>query len=429
MVLAALQAYLSNYVFMILLLGMLAMVLANIIERGLSRRSLKLVSVWSATLILLSVPLFAIQVGSLDDQRFTALWNAKAFARLNSLDLLDFGRRLPGTLQADVSDLITVGDLTINHLFLNAKGYGEFTEQVKSALVSTNSTNTEKMNTDFPIIPLSYRRAASFGLTLAALTIIGSLTLSALAKRELTLFIVLGMIVAAGPLLIFGEQVVPGALYPLYQSTALGEFLLFPSRFFFLVLLALAILAGSGFDRMTQLFKRAPSLRYLVGFLLVGGALLENVPYPLPGVVYRSLPPYGYEDTIMSAKSGAVLHLPSSLGVRDSYEAIRSFQLGREAIYMNWQTATGELTPNGIFQPPTFNRIELDRLIGELPSEGSIENLEQEFLVRQIVFHKELALNASEAGLLEQLYNARSLRIVSDTPTFSIFEVGNSNRF
>ena len=74
-------------------------------------------------------------------------------------------------------------------------------------------------------------------------------------RRELLALLVVGFIFSLGPVNTFGEVVVPMPLYPFYKYVPGFHMFRIPGRTFSLMLLAVAICAARGLERLLEVLQ------------------------------------------------------------------------------------------------------------------------------------------------------------------------------
>lgn len=275
----------------------------------------------------------------------------------------------------------------------------------------------------------------------------------------------IGFVLSWGPVLKLpvtlpgGIQEIPSLLYPFYEMFPIFKFHRVPVRAYFLVLLALTVLAGMtvefGFTRIRSL-----RLQYLAFAILVCVHLVENVPVPFTAY-YRlgalmPIPPE-YERFASKVSPDAVfLDLPSNFGFAYTGWNPRAFAdpaafiernasnptlhakwidvpfedqnltpYIREAVYMNWQTVHRRNIAggcNGYFPTP---RLIFDRWLYDLPSERVLRWL-RENGVDYLAFHKQMVMPGEE-GLLQDLIRSPYLQTVFTSDQTVVFQLKPGN--
>lgn len=168
-----------------------------------------------------------------------------------------------------------------------------------------------------------------------------------------------------------------GLYAALYRLLPGFDFIRVPSRFTLLTVLALAVLAGFGAERI----RRLPAPSGGLAFALVGLTLVELAAFPLPTTPYRiAISPM--DRFLAGASPGPLAAFP----VADPRDPLQSAR--RHSRYMLESTAHFLPMVNGYsgFTPPFHDR--LFRALAAFPDGDGLERLE-ELGVRYLVFYRD----------------------------------------
>lgn len=277
-----------------------------------------------------------------------------------------------------------------------------------------------KIQTDLPQIFVYNLRAASLGVMLWLLAVVGTIGMRK-HRGELLLLLAVSLIIAVGAKLDIGNTSISMPMGWLYGDSDAGAFLRHPVRMFFIASMVLSILAGAGLLWLSKQTKLP-----LVVLLLVAAVffVLENVPFPLEK--YESAPYIRserlYSEISIDEQPKVLLELPSSLDF-ESFDLGKPInQFTREYIYMYWQTKHKQHVLNGgvAFFPP--ERIRNAKLISGLPNDDALRTLIQLNQLDYIIYHPEMELK-HDNPILDYLQGSVLLKELSTTKGYHIFEV------
>lgn len=234
----------------------------------------------------------------------------------------------------------------------------------------------------------------------------------------------IGLLISFGPSLHVGDRVLTMPMDFIYENTPLAGLFRIPGRAFSLWVLSMSIIAGVG---LSQLLSKVRYSWAVFSAILVT-SVLENIPMkhhhsahhhailnPDPGYV-RFLREVRNENTV-------VLELPSSLFSDDSRYRNGISEFTREYTYALWQTFTGVNVVNGssAFWPQP--RMEINRLIQDIPERNGLQELVAIYGVTHVVYHPELVIHDRDRDLLSDLCQMDILDSVLTSDRVRIFEV------
>ena len=412
--LAAGQAYVSSYVFLLLAIATAVVALANVGELRRRRGEVRRLASAAAVSAALAAPFFLFYAFGLRDS-FNWRSQAVLFAEFNSIDPQDLLNAMPGNLLYPAGHRFDHRDAMALQRRLWRKE-PEFMTEDFTQMVGVSPRADEES------LWVSSRRRAFVGLAPYLLALVG-LWRPFPGRRELLLLFVVGLVVALGPLITVRGVAVPMPLYAFYELVPGFHVFRIPGRAFALALLALVACAARGLDRILERYGAAGWRYAAVVALAAAVVVVENVPFPMrsfAAAAYVSPPP-AYRRFFSAQPGAVVLNLPSGIGYGLAGSADDLYVFNRELIYMNWQTYTGESIVNGVNGYIPRSRIAVQKLIARLPSEEAIAGLAR-MGVGFIAFNKGLLL-PGEAALLPGLQRAPSLERVLDSETTVIFRV------
>ncbi len=259
---------------------------------------------------------------------------------------------------------------------------------------------------------LADRRSAGLGLLLYLLALVGIWK----AKREALPWLILG---AVGLILSFGFSLnlfgleIPMPGYLLHKWGWDSPFRI-PSRFFYIVLFCLSILAAYGLryllaGRSTTKYKFAT----LFAVLFVFG--LENIPFLKKTYAYTPIP---YEDTEVIPYYSMVLYLPTTIDMTGVKQANNSNS--RECYYTIDAMRHSNQTVNGIAGYYPEMTVRIREIISKLPDREAISSLKY-LGVTHIVYRKQEA--DANNKLLEGIITSRAYDARYESGNSIIFEL------
>jgi len=414
-ILAGIQTWFSAYVFLLLGVALAVLVAANLRQIAGRPGGLRGIALHVAMTAALASPFFAWYFSHL--QGFYD-WRSQAvlFAEFNSLDVQDFFNPMPGNLIYPEGHRFDHEDAVALQARLGRSDPFFSTEEFQLLIGAAPEAGEESMW-------VASRRRAFIGVTPLLLALLGAWGREP-GRRELLALLAVAVVLALGPVDVFGGRVVPMPLYLLYEHVPLFHMFRIPGRAFALGLLALGVLAARGLDGLVE--KLAPSAR---GALLAASiasclvVLAENVPVPMRSfeAARWAEPPAELVSFFSSRPEAVILDLPSGIGYGLAGSAKDLNVFNRELIYMNWQTRHGATIVNGVNGYIPDERIAIQKLISRLPAPEAVEGLALTG-VTHIVFHEDLALPGEER-LLPALRSSPRLEPLVDSEGTVIFRI------
>jgi len=413
--LAGAQAYFSSYVFLLLAIGAAVLGLADLGELRRHPGWIRRLAAAAALVAALAAPFFLFYAFGLRD---TFSWRPQAvlFAEFNSLDPEDLLNPMPGNLLYPEGHRFDHRDAIALQRRLGRSDPAFRTEDF-ALMVGPSPREDEES------LWVSSRRRAFVGVT-PYLLALACLRRPFGGRRELLALFAVGFVLALGPLITVRGVMIPMPLYVFYEFVPGFHVFRIPGRAFALALLALAICAAKGLERLVERFGGATGWRPAAAAIVAGAlVVVENVPFPMRSFEAAAYvePPPDYRRFFAAQRGAVVLNLPSGIGYGLAGSADDLYVFNRELIYMNWQTYTGQSIVNGVNGYIPRSRIAVQKLIARLPSEESVAGLAR-LGVGFVAFNKGLLL-PGDAALLPGLQRARALEPVLDSDTTAIFRV------
>ena len=415
MLLAGIQTYFGAYVFVFMAMVLVILGLANLRELLARQAGFRRLVVYAGVVVVMSSPFYASYFLKLTDY-FSWRSQAVLFAEFNSLDLQDLFNPMPDNLlypeghRFDHSDAIALQ---------RRLGRSDPSFETPEFLLMIGASPRQ----DEESLWVSSRKRAFIGAALYLLALVGAWRTFP-GRRELLALIVVGFILALGPVNVFGDRVVPMPLYVLYEYLPGFHMFRIPGRAFALMLLAVVVCAAKGLELLLERYAPTSHRVPLVVALLVGAlVVVENVPFPMRSfeAAAYARPPRDYLRFFSDKHDAVVLNLPSGIGYGLAGSADDLNVFNRELIYINWQTYLGLDIVNGVNGYIPHTRITTQKFIAGLPREDAIAGLAR-IGVDFIVFNKGLLL-PGESVLAHGLERAGSLEPVHDSETTAIFKV------
>jgi hypothetical protein len=243
-------------------------------------------------------------------------------------------------------------------------------------------------------------------------------------RRELLALFAVGFLVALGPMITVAGVMVPMPLRAVYELIPPAHLFRIPGRAYSLSLLALAVCAARGLERLLDARPGVSARRAAAVVALAAGAVvIENVPFPMRSFEAQAYaePPEDYRRFFAAQPGAVILNLPSGIGYGLAGSADDLYVFNRELMYVNWQTYHGRSIVNGVNGYIPRSRIAVQKLIARLPAEASVAGLAR-LGVGFIAFNHGMVL-PGEAALLPRLRRLPSLEVVMDTPTTVVFRI------
>jgi hypothetical protein len=361
----------------------------------------------------LAAPFFAFYLREARTANFSNPWEPTFLAEVHSLEPSDLLRSLENNRIYPFDRVVVAGEIARRTQAMIRAGILELEDLTNEDA----ATVLGKLSTpEDPKYFVYTRRCAFLGFVLYALAGFGMMR----APRRVELLVLYGgaLVVAFGPLIWWGDVMLPNAMLPLYRW-GVASTLRVPARAFSLAVLALVLLASIGLERLGS--GRERWKRRLLYGLVTAAVLAENVPFPIKSFAGRNLAtPEPLVREFFAGKRGfVVLDLPSRPGgalFRDSSDL---FEWNREILYMNRQTYHLQSTLNGVHGYFPRSRLSVQRLIDDLPRPEALEGL-RSLGVQFILYHRALEL-PWEAGLYHELSRSPGLEAVGSSPEVTIF--------
>jgi hypothetical protein len=413
--LAGAQAYVASYVFLLLAIAIGVLVLANLDAIRKQPRGLARVAAYAGVVALAAAPFFVFYLLKLTDH-FDWRPQAVLFAEFNSLDPQDLLRAMPGNLIYPEGHRFDHRDAMALQRRLGRPDPRFATEDFAHMAGASPRDDEESLW-------VSSRRRAFIGLAPYLLAVVG-LRRSFRGRRELLALLAVGFAIALGPQITVAGQSVPMPMYAVYELIPPAHVFRIPGRAFSLSVLAVAVLAAKGLERLLERGAGTSPRRTLAaGALVAALVVVENVPFPMRSFEAAAYvkPPADYLRFFAAQPGAVILNLPSGIGYGLAGSADDLYVFNRELIYVNWQTYHGQSIVNGVNGYIPRSRIAVQKLIARLPGEMAIGSLAR-MGVDFITFNKGLLL-PGEAALLPRLRQAATLETVVDSESTVIFRV------
>lgn len=418
-VLGGAQAYFSAYVFLFQSLAALGL-LAGSAWRGQARARANHPALAQAGLLfaVVAAPFFGFYAAARASANFTNPWDPVFLAEVHSLEPSDLLRTLENNVVYPLDRRVVASEIA------------ERTRQmIQAGVVKVEDLISDDARTVFGSLwspdDVKYfvytRRCAFLGVVLYLLAGLG-LVADRRSRRELCILYLAGLVLSFGPFLSIGHRLLPGPMLPAYRWLDLAGVLRVPCRAFSLSVLAVALAAAIGLERVgASPALKAGLRRRLVYVLLTAAILLENVPVPLKSFAgARFARPEPLVLDFFAGQRGLVLlDLPSRPGgalYRDSQDL---FEWNRELIYMNRQTYHRQHIVNGVHGYFPRSRLQAQRLIDALPAPDAFAGL-RALGVDYVVYHRALEF-PWEAGLYPKLAGSGQLVVRGSSPEVTIF--------
>jgi hypothetical protein len=270
----------------------------------------------------------------------------------------------------------------------------------------------------------------------------------------------LGFMALAGVVLALGPDVAEGAtalapapLHYFYQWIPALDYLRVPVRAYFLVVIAVSVLAGVTLQFLLGKSPKSGASALLL-VLFFGVQIVENVPFPLRPVKLgpHLEAPAEYMAFFADKHDKLILDLPTGLGLRyDNFkhsvfhdpaafiyrepgqpqlsaldERMVSvsdrdiYHYNRDLLYMNWQTQHKQNIVGGANGYFPVSRLIFERWALDLPDERALLWLREQG-VDYIAYHQEMVL-PGDRPLLYYFENSPHLKLVVDGERSKIFE-------
>jgi len=227
----------------------------------------------------------------------------------------------------------------------------------------------------------------------------------------------IAMIFALGPFIELGGMKIKAPMYFVYEYVPVLNLVRIPLRAMFIGLLALAILAAFGFERI----RNIPGIGSKA-FMLIPIFLLENVPFPFHTYAVNKFtePPALYEDFFAERPESVLLNLPTSVIDKRYSDDIAT--PAREYVYMYWQTRYKNYVVNGTSYDPVHGIVH-HNLLQHARDEAGMRLLTDSLQIDFIAFHKTLMAPWEDSILLSQMRQMNVLDHVTEDGEVAIFAV------
>ena len=413
------QVYFSAYVFLFQAMAALALLLAHRFRAGAAKRT-DAAALAGAGLIgaALAGPFFGFYAAARAGENFTDPWDPFFLSEVHSLEPSDLLRTLENNLVYPFDRRIVAADVGRHTRQMIAAGV----VKLESLTSDEATTVMGRLSTPDDVKYFVYtRRCAFLGIVLYALAGLGLFRAPA-ARRELLALYLGSFALALGPLVFVGDRMFPNVTYPAYRWLDAALLLRVPSRAFSFGVLAVALAAALGLERLAARPALRPWPRRAALYAVVAAAVLvENVPWPLKSFAGAALAtPEPLVTTYFEGKRGHVLlDLPSRPGgalFRDSHDL---FEWNRELVYMNRQTYHRQNVVNGVHGYFPRTRLEVQKLIDALPAPEACARL-RALGVDHVVYHRTLEL-PWERGIYRKLAASGELVALASSPEVTIF--------
>jgi hypothetical protein len=252
--------------------------------------------------------------------------------------------------------------------------FADLLQVLPDKLITYSFTNTGLGGWPFDL------HAAFTGIGAPALAILG---LKGLNKHKLELLTLglLGLLFALGSTLYFGGRQITSPLWFFFEYVPLASFLRIGLRGYSMALLAMSILAGMGWERISKSLegasRRLVSASLILAFLFVAA---ENISWPLNRYEIMKYPdiPRGYAEFFRDKPDAVILDLPSATTAWP--------HLVDEILYVLWQTKHERSIVGGVNGYLPASRMETQRYVDQLPSDEAFEYF-QDLGVTHFVWH------------------------------------------
>ncbi|MCK5580445.1 MAG: hypothetical protein KAJ18_04150 [Candidatus Omnitrophica bacterium] len=418
-VLGGIQVYFSAYLFLFLCIGCGILLLFHF---RLLSKDIYLVKSFVIAIFLIGTiagPFFYTYFSHKANSDFYNPYNPSAVAQLHSLNPIDFTRVLPNNLVRSYTPKTTL----------------DLKEDIKK-FKSLNVTSSPIVPRDGgsilygPVLDdeelyyVSTRICANLGIFICVLSVLGFFARFQ-GRNELLVIGILGVCLALGPGVVVADKIFPGPMIILYKYVPLSGFLRVPTRAFFLTLLCMSIYAGNGLIYIMRK-ARIEALRPRVLFTCIAALLffVENIPVPLPsfGAKAYAYPQKEYAVFLGKKDIDVILNLPSNpgIGLAGDYKDLHSW--ARECIYMNWQTYHKKNILNGLNGYFPRSRLEVQKLIQQLPGRDAVEALKNKYDLDCIIFHKNLIISEDETRLFYNMKRSEYFNVELETEELLILK-------
>lgn len=233
----------------------------------------------------------------------------------------------------------------------------------------------------------------------------------------------IGLFFALGPYLSVGNKYYIMPMYSLYDWFDLQNYLRIPPRAFSLVILGGALLIASFLTQLSYNKRVILSLIFLFLFFI------ENVPerfYTFKSAEMLSLPSNLNQIPIKEVKAKTnMVFIPSSLLSGKAYNEYGVSEFSREYTYSYWQTKIKVNVINGTSGFFPKSRLDNNELLKGIMKAESLEKLIELNSLNYIVIIKRnsFILNEEELKQTNFVYNYPNLTLISETRDAAIFKV------
>ena len=399
-VIGGLQTYFSAYLFLFLCVGGGILLIFNwklFLEKVSTLKHLVLALF---VFVTIAFPFFYTYLSHQKTTDFYDPYNPTVMAQMHSLNPADFARVLPNNLlypHIPKTSMNLRGDL---EKFMTL-GVSSLPTPIRLDDISLHG----RIPIDEPIYYVSSRVSASLGVFIVLLAVLGIVS-GFRNKNEIIMIGIVGLCLSLGPGIIIFDRFFPGPAYPIYKYFSASGLFRMPLRAFFLTLLCVSVCAANGLMYIIRKM-RSGSFRHpaVITCLAIAVFFVENIPFPLPSfkAMDYAYPPSEYLEFFKKDDVNVVLNLPSNPGIAlaGDYKDLHSW--ARECIYMNWQTYHKKNILNGLNGYFPRSRLEVQKLIQQLPEKNVVEKFVHKYDLDFIIFHKNLVISVDKNKVLNSL--------------------------
>lgn len=264
------------------------------------------------------------------------------------------------------------------------------------------------------------RRSAFIGATFGTISLYG---MKCDFKKNLwmILIIICGVLISFGPSLQLGNSVIAMPMSLVYKYIPLSKYFRVPSRAFILSVMFMSFFFAVG---VKNILTNVGSKKIYYGFLLmlVTFNSIENISFsPIKYDISKLHKVDKAYANFFKNKKSVILNLPSTIGTSFIHSKDLLFEYNREIIYMNWQTQLDQNIVNGINGYFSKDRIELQKVIDNLPNNQSVYLLKK-IGVKHIVYHKKLLLSY-ENDIYKLLLKSDKMFVEVDNEQVTVFSI------
>jgi len=415
-IIAAFQIYFSAYIYLFLFICGIGLWLIY------DRKIKKFYFLGGAIHLLIILPFLFSYISTFKKVDYVFPWNIKMHSEMHSMEPRDLFKRIPGNLFNKKGDLDTIKDFQDQLDLLKINGFPQYSNVFEDQNIYI--PKIPEYDPSWPHVWVSIRKCGFIGLVLYFLGIFGIFKGFSNKKDKYWAIglMIVGVILAIGPLITFGDKVFPTPLFFLYEQIPWANLFRVTSRGYYLFIFGFSIFILIGAKRLLEMTK----FKSLMLTLLIVLFVAENFPFLMKGYRDLSAPPPELYNFLKGKKSGSLAHLPSDLGLHVVKDHTDLFTWNRELIYMNWQSYHRKDIINGLQGYLPKSRIDAEKLLDGLPEQKNIDELIRRFKLEFLIFHKDLIVFPSELETLKKLKESSLLKIELDTDRISVFKIKES---